>query len=125
MFIWGKGHNTINVPINIAPPCASCNKVGHLVVRINYDFDHIFWVFKGIKNKVVSVGCERCAADLVVDKTTQAELFAAMPKNPIPFMDRYGSLVLIGIILAWVSFVLEVPCLVNPNSQTCIQSQHR
>jgi hypothetical protein len=123
MFIWGKGHNTIKVPINNAPPCVTCNEIGHLVVRINYDYDHILWLFKGIKNKVVSVGCERCASELIVDKETETELFAAMPKNPIPFMDRYGALVLIAIIVAWVSFALAFPCLVNPGSQTCSQSQ--
>ena len=119
MFIFGSGHKTIRIPINNVPPCGTCRRDSQRVIAIDYDYSHIFWLFKGLKNKVVVGRCEACGTSVALDKSHEKDVYRALGRNPIPFMDRYGALVLIAIVAAWVAFVFAIPCAVNPTSDLC------
>jgi hypothetical protein len=120
MFIWGSGHKKLQVPFNDSAPCPACKRASTRTAVIEYDYDHIFWLFKGLKNKIASVICGACGTQYGIAKGAQKTLYAKLGRNPIPFMDRFGAVVLIAIIVAWVALALAFPCFVNPTSQMCV-----
>jgi hypothetical protein len=123
MFIWGSGHKTLTVPVDTTHHCPSCNTTTAHHLRIDYDYSHIFWLFKGLKNKKISIQCEGCNLYHETDKATEKMLMASVGSNPIPLMDKYGGHILIAIIVAWFLFALNFPCSVNPNSHVCAESK--
>ena len=92
MFIWGSGHKTLKIPIGDLHPCEVCAQSGRKFLLIDYDYGHIFWLFKGLKNKIVSVECEQCATVSTVDKTTEKIIFASRGGNPIPLPGQSGTI---------------------------------
>ena len=123
MFIWGKGHKTIDLPSAAQVYCHKCGSTSDHTATVDYDYDHIFWLFKGLKNKVTTTQCGNCQHVESLEGTAQKEFFAKKGGNPIPFMDRYGGHVLLLLILAYVAFALSSPCAINPNSQACAESK--
>lgn len=101
MFIWGSGHKTLVILIVDSHPCPECNQVAKKFLQIGYDYDHIFWLFKGIKNRVVTARCEQCMSVTKLDNNATKVLFSDIGSNPIPFMDRFGAHVLIAIVAGW------------------------
>jgi len=123
MFIWGSGHKTIRIPIHNAPPCGTCGGDTLRSISFDYDYSHIFWLFKGIKNKAVSASCETCGTVVRLEAEHEKDIVRTLGKNPIPFMDRYGAVVLLLLVAAWITFALTRPCAVNPDSQVCRDSR--
>lgn len=119
MFIWGSGHKSLHIALENVAACGRCKSTNR-TASIEYDYDHIFWIFKGLKNKVIQLTCATCGQSEFVDKKAEKQLIVCLDRNPIPFMDRHGALVLIAILIAWVSFALLFPCAVNPNSTLCV-----
>src|SRR5271166_5306648 len=112
MFIWGNGHRSLQFTLEKPKRCEHCGLEGERLLVIEYDYSHIFWVFKGLKNKVSTLICLRCTADEQLDKAGERAAFAELGRNPIPFMDRYGAVVLVAIIAAWMAFAFTFPCTV-------------
>lgn len=123
MFVWGSGHKQLQVEFNDAMPCPACKRSGARLAVIEYDYNHIFWLFKGLKNQVASVKCTACGGLQVIDKYGQKSLFVKLGRNPIPFMDRFGAGVLLAIVVGWFAFALSFPCAVNPSSRACLESK--
>lgn len=125
MFVWGGGHKTLRASAGPATSCSQCGRSGTCSAVIDYDYNHIFWIFKGLKNLAVTTSCDACGATVPVDKFREREVLASLGRNPIPFMDRYGAYVLIALIIAWLILVFAFPCVINPASELCTgQSQH-
>lgn len=123
MFIWGSGHKTIGVPTSVKMYCMKCGSTTDHAATIEYDYDHIFWICKGSKNRQATTQCARCQQISSMDADAQKDLFAKIGGNPIPFMDRYGGHVLILIIIVYMGFAFLFPCAINPNSQLCADSK--
>jgi|SRR5688572_24750655 hypothetical protein len=119
MFVWGSGHKTLRVSAGQATSCSHCGRFDTCSAVIDYDYSHIFWAFKGLKNMAVTTACEACGVTAPIDKLRERELFTNLGRNPIPFMDRYGAYVLVAIVVGWVIIVLAFPCAVNPTSELC------
>ena len=122
MFIWGRGHKTIKIPEPVQCNCMNCGATTRQQVSVEYDYGHIFWLFKGLKNKAVTFFCSSCQRQQSLSPSDQRELLSGVFRNPIPFMDRYGGHILLLIIVAYVLLVFAFPCTINPNSQLCAES---
>jgi len=123
MFIHGRGHKTLSSPARSEFPCPACSTKGTSVVVVDYDYAHIFWIFGGLKNEVVTMSCKACLAGRQLNANEQSHVFSQDAKNPVPFMDRYGAYVLIVLFVAWFAFAFTFPCAVNPTSDACLDSR--
>jgi len=123
MFIWGKGHKTIELPQSVNLYCSECGSSSDHHASVDYDYDHIFWLFKGSKNHRTTTVCKNCQHPKTLVGVMEKELFQKLGGNPIPFMDRYGGHVFLIVIVAYIAFAMSSPCTINPNSQICLDSQ--
>jgi len=121
MLVWGIGHKNIRADLDVFA-CPVCKRTARRITVVDYDYSHIYWLFKGLKHLIVSVECEACGTVQEIDKNDQKVLFTELGRNPIPFMDRYGAHVLLAIIISWVGFAFVFPCFVNPASEVCAES---
>ncbi len=91
MLIWGSGHKTIRESVTDNSVCAGCGRANGFSVVVDYDYSHIYWLFKSVKNVQTSLVCENCGHAQGVDSQRKSDLFAKLGGNPIPFMDRFGG----------------------------------
>ncbi len=106
MFIWGKGHKSIELPQPVSLYCMKCGSTSDHSASVEYDYDYAFWLFKGSKNQRTTTECGNCQHLNTLVGIMEKELFQKLGGNPIPFMDRYGVQVLLLIIIAYGVFAL-------------------
>jgi hypothetical protein len=119
VFVFGSGYNKVVAHID-GRSCASCGRPDTCDAVIEYDYQHIFRIFRSMKNKVVRVACAACGASHEIGGPQERELLNAIGRNPIPFMDRHGAHVLLLLLVAWGALAYFFPCVVNPNSDRCV-----
>lgn len=124
MFVWGRGQRSRTAKLHDgSTTCLSCGAAYGQDLQVEYEFKHIFWVFRGVKNEQYTTVCGECGGVNAVDRTHGKQLVSKAKRNPIPFMDRYGAYILLLIVAGWVAYALAFPCSVNPSSDLCRQSQ--
>ena len=104
MFIWGSGHNTVQKSVTDNCICSGCGGTNNLSVVVDYDYSHIYWIFKSVKNVRTSLVCENCGHAQDADDQKKSDLFEKLGGNPIPFMDRFGGVVLVLIFAGAVAY---------------------
>lgn len=99
MFIWGSGHKRVTRDTSEIGVCSACGRTDNLSVAVDYDYSHIYWIFKSVKNVRARLACRQCGQ---ANETgaTKDELFSKIGGNPIPFMDRFGGVVLATLVAA-------------------------
>jgi len=102
MFIWGKGHKSVQKDVIENKVCEGCGRADQLAIQIDYDYSHIYWLFRSAKNVVAHLVCKNCGAVYAVDKNQHSALFEKLGGNPIPYTDRFGgiafALLIAGVI---------------------------
>lgn len=121
LFVYGSGSNHLVVHLNDQSACAACGRPDTRDAVIDYDYLHIFRVFRNVKSKVVRVVCAACGNAENVESRHEQELYKSLGRNPIPFMDRYGAHVLLLLVVAWFALAYYFPCVVNPASDRCVR----
>lgn len=106
MIIFGSGHKTLQVDLDSGSPCRACGYLGARKVSVDYDYQHIYWLFKNVKNVNVRAGCASCGDSVTLDQRAQRIMHAVLGRHTIPFMDRNGARVFLGIIVAWLAALL-------------------
>lgn len=104
MFFWGSGHKTIHQSMTGYFVCPGCGSVNSSSVVVDYDYQHIYWLFKSVKNVRASLVCDSCAHTKGPDDQSKKDLFEKLGGNPIPFMHRFGAHVFVLIIAVLVAF---------------------
>lgn len=104
MIFWGSGHKTIRQSVPGYFVCPGCGRENSSSVVVDYDYQHLYWLFKSVKNVQASLVCDNCAHTQGPDNQTQSDLFEKLGGNPIPFMHRFGAHVLVLIIAVLVAF---------------------
>lgn len=99
MFFWGSGHKSVRQKASGLVICTGCGQASDLSVEADYDYSHIYWVFKAVKNVRASVVCGKCGHVQGADGEKPGAFFQRFGVNPIPFMDRRGGVVLLLLIL--------------------------
>lgn len=104
MFIWGSGHKTIQKSVTDNIICSECaGAIGHSVV-VDYDYSHLYWIFRSVKNVQTYLVCENCSHVQGAEAKGESGLFAKVGGNPIPYTDRFGGVVFVLLIVGAVAF---------------------
>jgi hypothetical protein len=104
MIFWGSGHKTIRKSLTGYFVCPGCGRKNCSSVVVDYDYQHIYWLFKSVKNVQASLVCDNCAHAQGPDDQRQSDLFEKLGGNPIPFMHRFGAHVLVLMFVLLVAF---------------------
>lgn len=104
MLIWGSGHKDVRADITDTSVCPQCRRTNNFSVVVDYDYSHMYWLFKSIKNVSTSLVCKECGHAQALDKQRQGQLYSNLGGNPIPFMDRFGAAVLVLLVAAGIAY---------------------
>ena len=104
MLIWGSGHKTVQKSVTDSLVCTGCSRANNFSVVVDYDYSHLYWLFKWVKNIKTSLACENCGNRQDADDQREGDLFEKLGGNPIPFMDRFGGAVLLLIVAGGIAF---------------------
>lgn len=106
MLIWGSGNKTVKKHVVDSYICPECGRADNLSVVVNYDYSHLYWIFRSVKNVRTSLVCENCGTESAADKQRQKDLFDKLGGNPISYFDRFGGVFLVMIVAAVVGFAV-------------------
>lgn len=123
MFVFGRGHKQITIGDGLSIFCSNCGNTGPHSLVIDYDYAHIFWAFKDFKNKTSKTTCLSCGTESTVSDDTEKTIYERIGGNPMPFTDRFGGVVFVGLIAAWLLFAFWDPCWTDSDSSACAASQ--
>ena len=99
MIVWGSGGDVINLGTPETRRCDTCERDRPFNVMLQYRYWGLYWIFNFVTEKKYMLLCSICSRgwQLETGKVEQA-----LSSIPIPFMHRYGILVLIGVIAVLV-----------------------
>jgi len=100
MIIWSTGGDLINLGGQQAKPCATCGQERQFSLLLQYRFFALYYLFGVVTQKKYLLLCNICSRGWEMDDAKALE--AQLTKSPIPFMKRYGLLVLAGIIVFFI-----------------------
>lgn len=96
-FAWGSRRKAALVGDAGIRDCTACEKPASFTSMIEYTARHIYWLFRWTTNRTEYLQCGNCGAA----HPTQGRSFGAA--NAIPFWDRRGWMVGLGIIAAVIA----------------------
>ena len=101
--IWGSNSDIVDLGIVNTRPCPTCgmDRPFHLVMH--YDYFGFYYIFNMVTKRSYAMQCEVCGAGFEVDKKAVEQ---DKGKTPVPFMRRFGCLVLAGIVGALVLAII-------------------
>lgn len=101
MIIWGSGGDIIHFGPVKTTQCGHCNTERPFNLMLQYRYGHLYYVFGFVTKKEYVLACDTCSRGIVLDsKETESRL----GKSPIPFMRRFGMVILIALIVGLVMF---------------------
>ncbi len=101
MIIWSSGGDVVQLGAVGEQPCENCDQERPFSVVLNYRYFGFYFVFNCVTERNYLVACDVCGSGLKINpKNFQGEL----PPARIPFMRRYGLLVLGLLVAALVVF---------------------
>ena len=103
MLIWGRRHKSVRKDIQDNFVCKACGRAGKSALVVDYDYGHLYWLFRFAKNLQVHRVCD-CGASYDVDKQGHQALFSRLGGNPIPAFDRFGGLALVLLVVGGFTY---------------------
>jgi hypothetical protein len=98
MIIWGSRGKSLDLGFVGTEHCVTCEKPRPFHLYLQYRYGHLYWIFRAVTRKEYLKACEVCHRGVKLD-TKQTE--ATFQKHPIPFVDRFG-LLLVGVAVVLV-----------------------
>lgn len=83
--------------------CEVCQCEQPFRLRLNYTYERMYVIFGNVRSKSYFLVCEECATPHRVS-TADALKLGRLSREPIPFMHRYGCL-LLAVMLVLVGIV--------------------
>ncbi|MBI2956853.1 MAG: hypothetical protein HYY26_06045 [Acidobacteria bacterium] len=99
--VWGSGGNAINLGAVESRRCPFCREDLPFNLFLQYRYWGLYWIFNLVTEKNYLLLCDRCGKGWELEKD---KVQAALTGDPIPFMHRYGLLLLVGMIVAVIVF---------------------
>ncbi|MBO0860803.1 MAG: hypothetical protein J2P21_20425 [Chloracidobacterium sp.] len=96
MIIWGRGGDVVNLGVLETRRCEVCEKDRPFNIILQYRYFGFYWVFNFVTQRKYLLLCSVCSRGWELDS---AKVEPGLAKTPIPFMRRYGILVLIVAIV--------------------------
>jgi hypothetical protein len=98
MIVWGSGGDAIKLGVLETRRCDTCEKERPFDLTLQYRYWALYWIFGMVTKKQYLLACDVCGRGRELEPSKIDPRFAAVP---IPFMRRYGLLVL-GAVVAGV-----------------------
>lgn len=99
MIVWGSGGDVLNFGTIETRHCEVCEKDRPFNVILKYRYWGLYWIFNFVTEKKYMLLCDVCHRGWELE-SSKVEI--VMKGVPIPFMRRFGFLVLIGIVVSLV-----------------------
>jgi len=104
MFIvWQSGQDVVRAGDAGDHHCHNCDRECPHSVLVRYSYTDFYWFIGFVSGYEYFIACDRCDAGIQINA---AEAKAITPHVPIPFMRRFGCLLVLAIIGAIVAFSL-------------------
>ncbi len=101
MIFWGSGREIVH--LGWLPPAHCCNTERPFSFVLQYDFGHLYFLFGYVKHREYLRICDCCGQTQLLET---AAVEYDLGHVPIPFMRRFGCLVL--IVLVFVVMIWEL-----------------
>jgi hypothetical protein len=107
LFIIRNGGAEIDLGPVHPQDCEVCVKEQPFHVLLVYRYEDVFFIFGNVRNQSFVLVCDECGTSFRIPPKTAYKL-ARLKRNPIPFHQRFGCLVLLIciIIIATIGVIL-------------------
>ena len=102
MIIWGSGSEFLDLGQVEVRHCPICERERLFKLFLYYKYDHIYYM-RHVSEKKYYLLCDICRRGWLLNTN---EVESKFERNPIPFMTRYGGLLLIGIFMVFILLVI-------------------
>jgi glutaredoxin-related protein len=102
MIFWGSGHKAVQKKMDGAVHCPSCGSTNELAAVVDYDYHHLYGIFRSVKNVKSYIACQKCGNAREVEN--KKDLFEQIGGNPIPKFDRFGGAVLVALVAGFIGY---------------------
>jgi hypothetical protein len=96
MIVWGSGGDILNLGTLETSRCEVCEKDRPFNLILQYRYWGLYWIFNFVTEKKYMLLCDVCQRGWELESS---KVEGVMKSVPIPFMRRFGFLVLIAIIV--------------------------
>lgn len=100
MIIWNSGGDLVNLGTVEEKHCQVCEKDQSFGLILQYRYWGLYWIFNFVTKKQYTLVCDVCQRGWTLDKSEVEDNLDAVP---IPFMRRFGLLVLIAVVGGFVT----------------------
>jgi hypothetical protein len=83
--------------------CTTCGAERPFSLNLNFSYAHLYWLFKVVTSKKYFLACDVCHCGWAL-KAKEVE--SKLPKNPLPFLTRFG----------WALLVIPVAFIILANA---------
>jgi len=100
MFVWGYIDKEVPIAAEVSDKCPRCQVMTPHHLKCEYQIVHLYVWLRSVKSEKTIATCDRCGlrTELVGEKRG---LIDRLPSgDPIPIFDRYGSNLLVLLVLA-------------------------
>ncbi len=111
MIIFGTGSKTIDCNISHTLFCPTCLTNKDFDLMANYEYFHLYFLLRVATNKKYFLLCRRCNNGWEQDVQS---VESKLGKSPIPLMDQYGLLILIGGGCGVITISMLIMILLGP-----------
>jgi len=96
MIIWNSGGEVMNLGAMDRRRCDTCEATQPFSIVLQYRYWALYWIFSLVTEKRFLLVCDVCHRGSEIEAAAIEQLLAA---DPIPFMRRFGVLVLAGVVV--------------------------
>lgn len=96
MFLWGSGERVLTFDWSQREYCKNCECDQDFALRLKYECGHFYHLFGWVMSKQYQLVCPVCSHGWVLNPRVAEEYIG---RNPIPFYQRFGWLVLLALAL--------------------------
>ncbi|MEX2186142.1 MAG: hypothetical protein WD875_05075 [Pirellulales bacterium] len=100
MIVWGSGGDVVHIGSIGEQECETCGQHRPFSIVLNYRYFGFYWVFNCVTERKYLAACDVCQHGW---KLNPKEFQGELPPAPIPFMRRYGLLVLVGLVAVLIA----------------------
>jgi hypothetical protein len=95
--VWGSQSIRQDLGFKEATGCDFCGQEAPFHLILDYSYSHLYWIFGRVTEKKYTLVCQRCHSALPLDAGAVEQRLGGVP---IPFMQRFGCLVLFLVCIA-------------------------
>ncbi|SRR5579883_720818 len=101
MIVFGSGGDVVHLGQGKTEPCPTCERERPFSLILQYSYEHVWYIFAFVSKKQYFYVCDICHRGAELDA---AQVERELGRVPIPFMRRFGCLVMFALIGLLVLF---------------------